>query len=172
MLKLYRLDGPHKAYWQTWQDTSGEHIVHWGALGTLGDSKSFHPLHPNRDPLALQAEIDAQRAAGFVEIDVDAMDRLRVQGRPAPGAAPLAAEPLQRTLHELDRRLGDTGLGQCETGPGSAIAAASDGDAWTFHCRVVDGALARSCITQALKAWFGGGLSIEPVDDDGRVLAG
>ncbi len=162
MLTLYRLDGPHKAYWQTWQDASGEHIVHWGTLGTPGDSRALRPLHPNRDPLALQVELDAQRAAGFVEIDADEMHRLRVQGRPA-----LDDEHRQRAWHELGRQLGDTGLGHCEP----LAPAAAGAEATTLYCRVVDVPLARQGIAQALGAWFEGGLHCEAVDDDGRVVA-
>ena len=38
MLKLYKLDSNPKEYWETWGH-GRSHIIHWGELGTRGQSE-------------------------------------------------------------------------------------------------------------------------------------
>ena len=39
MLKLYKLTEEQKSFWETWDNEDGSHTVHWGELGTQGNSK-------------------------------------------------------------------------------------------------------------------------------------
>lgn len=43
MLKLYRFTENKKEYWETWDNDDGSHTVHWGQLGTQGESKVVKP---------------------------------------------------------------------------------------------------------------------------------
>jgi hypothetical protein len=41
MLKLYKFNDREKLYWETWGNDDGTHTIHWGELGTEGNSKTI-----------------------------------------------------------------------------------------------------------------------------------
>lgn len=43
MFKLYKFTDSQKEYWETWDNDDGTHTVHWGELGTKGESKVVKP---------------------------------------------------------------------------------------------------------------------------------
>jgi len=40
VLKLYKITDNEKLYWETWDNDDGAHTVHWGELGTEGQTKT------------------------------------------------------------------------------------------------------------------------------------
>ena len=69
MLKLYRLSEEKKEYWETWSNDDGSHRVHWGVLGTTGESKVLQKSLFHNPQKAIQKEIDNLIAIGFSEVD-------------------------------------------------------------------------------------------------------
>lgn len=65
MLKLYRLAGSKKDYWETWDNGDGTHTVHWGELGTHGQSKEIKGGLLKKPETVIQKEVDEMVAAGF-----------------------------------------------------------------------------------------------------------
>jgi len=58
MLKLYRLQGDHRDYWETWEEATGKHRVHWGTLGTSGESKVIESTLFQKAEKIIQKEVD------------------------------------------------------------------------------------------------------------------
>lgn len=52
MLKLYRFSDEKKEYWETWDNDNGSDTVHWGELGTRGESRTVKSSdnRPQADP--------------------------------------------------------------------------------------------------------------------------
>ena len=66
MLKLYRFSESKKEYWETWDNGDGTHTVHWGELGTNGQSREVGSENPEK---LIQEEIDSLIDQGFGQID-------------------------------------------------------------------------------------------------------
>ena len=71
MLKLYRTADSRMEYWETWQDVSGDHVIHWGELGTEGESKTIPRGLLGGGRKIVEQEITGMRSRGFTEIDPD-----------------------------------------------------------------------------------------------------
>ena len=69
MLKLYRFSDSSKEYWETWKDHDGNHTVHWGELGTRGQSKTVKPTRLRKVESVIQKKIDELISQGFESID-------------------------------------------------------------------------------------------------------
>jgi hypothetical protein len=68
MLKLYRLYGSKKEYWETWEGSNGTHTVHWGELGTRGESKTVTSTSTISATDVIQKEIDLRASEGFAPV--------------------------------------------------------------------------------------------------------
>ena len=73
MLKLYRFTGASKEYWETWDDGKGTHMVHWGMLGTRGDTKTITSTSLRKK------EIDRLTSEGFRPINPEAHATLMIE---------------------------------------------------------------------------------------------
>ena len=116
MLKLYRMDDDAKAYWETWEEAPGRHRVHWGALGTRGESKVITSTFLRSAEKAIQKEIDGLVAQGFRPILPEDHAVLMIEY----GIEGMGSEDDLLKRHALEDRmnetLGWTGLGACDGG--------------------------------------------------------
>lgn len=116
MLKLYRLSNDIMEYWETWEESQGKHRVHWGQLGTVGDSKIVASTFLRKAETVIQKEIDELVAQGFRPIPLEdhavLMIEYKIDG--------MGSEEDLSKRHDLEERmnemLGWTGLGACDGG--------------------------------------------------------
>jgi hypothetical protein len=71
MLKLYKLSDNEKQYWEAWENDDGSQTVHWGVLGTKGDSKLVRTSLLKSAENKVKEEIEKVISKGFHEIDIE-----------------------------------------------------------------------------------------------------
>ncbi len=116
MLKLYKLTDNGKEYWETWSNEDGTHTIHWGKLGTEGNSKTLKNTLFKKAADKIQAKIDSKLAEGFNEIDIDQHYILLIEY--SIDGMGTADDLDKRYLLEerMNETLGWTGLGHCDGG--------------------------------------------------------
>lgn len=116
MLKLYRFADGKKEYWETWEDEPRSHTVHWGELGTHGESKTVESTVFAKAEKTIQKEIDQLVTLGFRPIDMDDHCTLLIEyAVDGMGTAEDLAKR-HRLQSRMDETLGWTGLGVCDGG--------------------------------------------------------
>jgi len=115
MLKLYKLTDTDKLYWETW-DSDGVHTVHWGVLGTRGESRQMKSGLFSKPTEAIQQEINQKLAEGFSPIEEEDLQVLLIEYAidGMGNAADLAKR--HRLQERMDETLGWTGVGHCDGG--------------------------------------------------------
>jgi hypothetical protein len=71
VFKLYKLTEDKKEYWETWSRDDGTHIVHWGELGTKGESKIVKKSFLSKPEKIIQKEINEITSEGFSMLWMD-----------------------------------------------------------------------------------------------------
>jgi hypothetical protein len=143
MLKLYKLSPDTKEYWETWEN-NGIHTVHWGVLGTRGDTKKVKSTLLHAAEQTIQGEIDRMLASGFCPIGMEDHFTLLVQFEVDGMGTAADVEMRHRLEDHLNETLGWTGLGVCDGG--------SIGSGTMEVCNfVVDFDLAKAVIENDLK---------------------
>jgi len=116
VLKLYRFALEKKEYWETWEDGRDSHIIHWGELGSRGESRRVRSTLFAKAEKIIQKEIDNLVSMGFGPIDLDDHHTLLVEY--AVDGMGTADDVGKR--HRLEDRMNDTlawtGLGMCDGG--------------------------------------------------------
>ena len=143
MLKLYNLNASPKEYWETWEN-DGEHTVHWGALGTKGQSKKLASGILRNTRASIQKEVDLRVSAGFGSIDIDDHAVLMIEYTIDGMGTPADLEKRHRLEERMNETLGWTGLGHCD---GGSIGSGT----MEVCCFVVDFELARVAVQQDLE---------------------
>ena len=114
MLKLYKFDDNTKQYWETWDNGDGSHTVHWGELGTIGETQIIS-AKDGKDPEQIVQE--------FIE------DIINLGYKPAEEEHTIIIEYTVAGMgnrddldkrHSLEERMNETlgwaGLGHCDGG--------------------------------------------------------
>lgn len=114
MLKLYKFTGSKKEYWETWDNGDGSHSVHWGELGTTGQSKEIKGSFLKKPEKIIQKEIDEMVALGFRPVD-DEYTLLIEYSVDGMGSKE-DVEKRHRLEDRMNETLGWTGLGNCDGG--------------------------------------------------------
>ncbi len=114
MLKLYKLSDTDKKYWETWDNGDGSHTVHWGELGTRGQSKEVKGALLKKPEKIIQKEVDEMVAKGFMPID-DEFTLLIEYSIDGMGSKE-DVEKRHRLQERMDETLGWAGLGNCDGG--------------------------------------------------------
>lgn len=104
MLKLYRFTDQKKEYWETWEDDTGLHTIHWGELGTKGESRNVRSTLFAKAEKTIQVEIDRLVQQGFRPIEMDDHDILLVE-YPIDGMG--TGDDLKKR-HRLEDRMNET----------------------------------------------------------------
>lgn len=114
MFKLYKLDSLTKEYWETWDNNDGTHTVHWGVLGTEGQSKIVKGSFLRKPETIIQKEIDQMVSCGFrpAEAEFILLIEYSVDGM-GSGEDVSKRHRLEERMNET---LGWTGLGNCDGG--------------------------------------------------------
>ena len=116
MLKLYNFADGAKEYWETWDNEDGSHTVHWGKLGTKGNSKTVKDSIFKKAVKTIQAEIDSLVSNGFKQIDIEEHYILLVEYAIDGMGDPDDLDKRHRLQERMDETLGWTGLGHCDGG--------------------------------------------------------
>jgi len=142
VLKLYKFTDAKKEYWETWDNDDGSHTVHWGELGTTGQSKEVKGSLLKKPEKIIQKEIDEMVSAGFRPVD-DEYTLLIEYAVEGMGSGE-DVEKRHRLQDRMNETLGWSGLGHCDGG--------SIGSGTMEVCNfVVDFEVAKSVIERDLK---------------------
>ncbi|OUS51104.1 hypothetical protein BM607_015245 [Shewanella sp. SACH] len=142
MLKLYKFTDTKKEYWETWDNDDGSHTVHWGELGTTGQSKEVKRSLLKKPEKIIQKEVDEMVSNGFRPID-DEFTLLIEYAVDGMGSKE-DVEKRHRLQDKMNETLGWAGLGHCDGG--------SIGSGTMEVCNyVVDFEVAKSVIENDLK---------------------
>ncbi|AGP76879.1 hypothetical protein I633_02885 [Alteromonas mediterranea 615] len=142
MLKLYKFTDTKKEYWETWDNDDGSHTVHWGELGTNGQSKEVKGSLLKKPEKIIQKEVDEMVSNGFrpIEEEYTLLIEYEVEGM----GTKEDVEKRHRLQDRMNETLGWAGLGHCDGG--------SIGSGTMEVCNyVVDFEVAKSVIEQNLK---------------------
>jgi len=113
MLKLYKFTDAGKHYWETWEN-NGVHTVHWGVLGTKGESKEVRSSLFKKAETVIQSEIHRLVEQGYDEIEDEftLLIEYEVDGM----GCEADVEKRHRLQKRMSETLGWTGLGGCDGG--------------------------------------------------------
>jgi hypothetical protein len=142
MLKLYKLSSQPKRYWETWEH-KGVHTVHWGELGTKGESKEVKKSLFSSPTKLIQQEVDRHIAEGFAPLDAEAHVTLMIEYAVDGMGVAGDLEKRHRLEERMNETLGWTGLGHCD---GGSIGSGT----MEVCCFVADFEIAREAITRDL----------------------
>lgn len=143
MLKLYKIANDSKLYWETWEN-EGVHTVHWGALGSEGDSREIKSTIFKKATTEIQKEIDQMVADGFRPIELEDHFTLLIEFAVEGMGCGEDVEKRHRLQDRMDETLGWTGLGHCD---GGSIGSGT----MEVCCYVVDFEIAKKVIESDLK---------------------
>jgi hypothetical protein len=115
MLKLYRFTDDKNEYWETWDD-NGSHTVHWGELGTRGESKTVKSALFKKAENIIQKEIDGHISLGYHPIDDEDHVTLLIEFAVDGMGTKEDLEKRHRLEERMSETLGWTGLGACDGG--------------------------------------------------------
>lgn len=144
MTKLYRLAADSKEYWETWDNEDGTHIVHWGVLGTQGQSKTIKNRLFRKAEKIINEEAEAFKALGFREIDDDDLSILIIEFPVNDMGDTDDLDKRHKLENRMNETLGWTGLGHCD---GGSIGSGS----MEVCCMVVDFEVAKTAISADLQ---------------------
>lgn len=116
MLKLYRFGDEKKEYWETWKDDTGSHTIHWGELGTRGQSRNVRSTLLAKAEKTIQKEIDRLVDLGFHPINTDDHHTLLVEYAVDGMGTRDDVEKRHRLEERMNETLGWTGVGMCDGG--------------------------------------------------------
>ena len=116
MLKLYRFSDARKEYWETWSTGNGIHTIHWGELGTRGESKTIKSSFFKKAETIIQKEVDGLVANGFRPIEQEKHATLLIEYLVDGMGTQQDIEKRHRLEALMNETLGWTGLGACDGG--------------------------------------------------------
>ena len=144
VLKLYKLNDGQKLYWETWDNDDGTHTVHWGELGTEGESKTVKVSLLKKATDLIQNEIDNLVSDGFRPVDPEDHFTLLIEYAVDGMGSGEDVDKRHRLEDRMNETLGWRGLGACDGG--------SIGSGTMEVCNfVVDFELAKKVIAADLK---------------------
>ena len=138
MVKLYKIDGDQKLYWETWETDDGWHTIHWGNLGDKGQDKEIEG--ENKVFKLMNQKIDE----GYKNVDSKEHHILLVEYK----IKGFGTKKDLKKRHDLEARLNET-LGW--TGLGHVDGGSIGSDTMEVCCFVVDFDLAKKVIEKDLK---------------------
>jgi hypothetical protein len=113
LLKLYKFAAQKKEYWETWENDD-HHMVHWGELGTNGQTKELRDSPLKKAHEKIQEEIDNLIDNGFSEAEQEftVLIEYKIEGM---GTAS-DVEKRHKLEDRMNETLGWSGLGNCDGG--------------------------------------------------------
>jgi hypothetical protein len=142
VLKLYKFTDSKKEYWETWDNDDGSHTVHWGELGTTGQSKEVKGSFLKKPEKIIQKEVDDIVSSGFKPKDNEFT--LLIEYAVESMGSKEDVDKRHRLEERMNETLGWAGLGYCDGG--------SIGSGTMEVCNyVVDFEVAKKVIENSLK---------------------
>lgn len=142
MLKLYKFTDTKKEYWETWDNDDGSRTIHWGELGTTGQSKKVKDSLLKKPEKIIQKEVDEMVSNGYrpIEEEYTLLIEYEVEGM----GTKEDVDKRHRLQDRMNETLGWSGLGHCDGG--------SIGSGTMEVCNyVIDFEVAKSLIEKDLK---------------------
>lgn len=115
-MKLYRFSDESKDYWESWEESPGTYTVHWGALGTTGESKTIHATSPHEAERLLNNEMDDYVERGFKPIEPEDHAILLIEFGIEGMGTTNDLSKRHRLEDRMNETMGWTGLGECDGG--------------------------------------------------------
>jgi hypothetical protein len=114
VLKLYKFTDNKKEYWETWDNDDGSHTIHWGELGTEGQSKVVKGAFFKKPEKIIQLEIDERVSNGYQTLghEFTLLIEYKVDGF----GCEADLDKRNRLMERMDGTLGWNGLGHCDGG--------------------------------------------------------
>lgn len=164
MLKLYRVTGRKKEYWEAWATTT-EITIHWGKIGEEGEQREI-PIQAAINPYdTIKSEAKPIRAVGFKPLKRSELRSIVIQYKIEGHGSTDDLEKRVAVEGLMNERLGWTGLGHCDGGDiGSGTM--------NIFCYVADAKIGESVIVRELKAgkFLKGAVIAERIGDTSKVL--
>ncbi|MES2469083.1 MAG: hypothetical protein V4675_17385 [Verrucomicrobiota bacterium] len=142
MPKLYKTTGTTNQYWETWEHR-GVHTIHWGELGTKGQSKEIKSGFFKRAKSIVRKEMDEHIQAGYAAIDPENHFTLMIEYSVDGMGSADDVDKRTRLQGLMDETLGWTGLGHCD---GGSIGSGT----MEVCCFVIDFDLAKMVVAESL----------------------
>ncbi len=114
VLKLYKISDTKKEYQETWDSDDDTHTVHWGELGTKGQSKEIRGRFLKKLEKTVQKEMDEMVAQGFMPTDGEFTLLIKYSSNDIGTKEDV--DKRHRLQERMDETLGWTGLGNCDGG--------------------------------------------------------
>ncbi|WP_432201373.1 hypothetical protein ACRAQ7_04040 [Erythrobacter sp. W53] len=116
MLKLYKFTDGQKLYWETWESEPGISLVHWGELGTKGETKTVTSSLFRSAHKTIQKEIDQLVEDGFAPVELEDYPILMIEYAVDGMGNEQDIAKRHRLEDRMNETLGCTGLGMCDGG--------------------------------------------------------
>ena len=116
MVKLYKFAEGQRLYWETWESEPGKSIVHWGELGTHGETKTVSSSLFKSSHKSIQKEIDRLVEDGFAPVELDDYAILMIEYSVDGMGSEQDLAKRHRLEDRMNETLGWTGLGMCDGG--------------------------------------------------------
>ena len=144
MIKLYKSVDGNVYYWETWEEDKKSSTVHWGKLGTTGESELLKTDRNASVTAKVQQLLDEKRQNGYNEIAFEDHYTLLIEYK-VEGMGTKADVAKRHELEDrMNETLGWTGLGHCD---GGSIGSGT----MEVCCFVVDFELAKRIIEEDLR---------------------
>jgi len=144
VIKLYKKIDNKLHYWETWDKDNKTGIIHWGEVGTNGETREVKTELKTNYSNKIRKEIGKKRNEGFSEFDKDNYKFLEIEYKIRGFGTRQDLEKRRRLGNKMDEVLSWTGLGHVD---GGSIG----GDAMEVGCIVVDFEIAKQIVEESLK---------------------
>lgn len=114
MLKLYKFDDNDKQFWETWDNGDGSHTVHWGVLGTIGETRIIKAKDGKKPEQIIQEFIEDIIKQGYKPAEEEYTIIIEY------AVTEMGTRDDLDKRHSLEERMNETlgwaGLGHCDGG--------------------------------------------------------
>ncbi len=145
MLKLYKKTKNEFKYWETWDISDDMATIHWGDVGTQGETINVKSTLASDNDEFLKQEIDKLIDEGYQPIDNDEHFVLLIEFAIDGMGTELDVEKRHNLENRMNETLGWTALGHCD---GGSIGSGT----MEVCCFVVDFDIAKKVIEEDLIA--------------------
>lgn len=144
VIKLYKEIENRLQYWETWDKDSETRIIHWGEVGTNGETREIKSELKTNYSNKIRKEIELKNSEGYFEFNKDNYVYLEIEYRIRGFGTKEDLDKRRRLGSKMDEVLSWTGLGHVD---GGSIG----DDTMEVGCEVVDYEIAKRIVEEALK---------------------
>ncbi len=115
-LKLYKKEETSYLYFETWTTNGNTAVIHWGRLGTKGESKELKATSNSDLKTKLNIVISKMVSDGYAEIPIDHQYTIAITFKLSSWGTTQDLERREQIRSILTEHLGWTGNGRCDDG--------------------------------------------------------